>query len=93
MNEGDEPAGGVIRTHRLNPPLKVTDTSERTAVRGDVVRSEYGTVEPGQKVRGYLQDAIPADLSGTVQIAGRVTWAAQGRPVPLRPDGPAFPVE
>ncbi|HEX6470794.1 MAG TPA: hypothetical protein VF069_16960 [Streptosporangiaceae bacterium] len=72
-NGGPGAAGGVILVHRITPQLKISRMSrECRAIRAGISCS-YGTIQAGRRRTGELEAEL-RDVSGTVEINGRVTW-------------------
>jgi phage baseplate assembly protein gpV len=73
-NEGSGPAGGVILVHRLTPALKISHVAKECRAIASGVSCSYGTIKAGQRKTGSLEAELSRDVSGTVEINGRVTW-------------------
>lgn len=73
-NTGDEGVDKVVLTHKLTPKLKVSSVEDLCTVKDEGIRCEYGSVDAGEKHNGTLVATLPPNVSGTVQINGRVTW-------------------
>lgn len=73
-NRGTETAYNVTLVHRLNPPLAGVKASAPCEVTPRNIRCHYPEVPAGGKEHGTVDADLPPDLSGTVQINGRVTW-------------------
>ncbi len=79
-NQGTETATSVTLLHHLTPPLdKVTATAPCT-VSAKAIRCHYESVAAGASEEGTIDAVLPSDLSGTVQINGRITWQSAGTP-------------
>jgi hypothetical protein len=73
-NEGSGAAGGVILVHRLTPPLKISRLAKECRAIASGVSCSYGTIKAGTRRAGSLEAELSRDVSGTVEINGRVTW-------------------
>ena len=73
-NTADRPVEDVVLFHHLTPKLKVTSISSPCTVDAEAIRCDYRTLKAGQRKRGTLSAALPAHVTGLVQIQGRVTW-------------------
>ena len=73
-NEGSGAAGGVVLVHRLTPALKISHLAKECRAIASGVSCSYGTIKPGQRRAGSLDAELSRDVSGTVEINGRVTW-------------------
>jgi hypothetical protein len=73
-NAGSGSAAGVVLVHRLVPRLRISRmTRECRGIAGGVSCS-YGTIKAGQRRRGALTANLSREMSGTVEIRGRVAW-------------------
>jgi phage baseplate assembly protein gpV len=73
-NEGAGSAGGVVLVHRLTPALKISRLAKECRAIASGVSCSYGTIKAGQRKAGSLEAELSRDVSGTVEINGRVTW-------------------
>jgi phage baseplate assembly protein gpV len=73
-NEGSGAAGGVVLVHRLTPALKISHLAKECRAIASGVSCSYGTIKAGQRKAGSLEAELSRDVSGTVEINGRVTW-------------------
>ncbi|GAA2438890.1 hypothetical protein GCM10010191_62680 [Actinomadura vinacea] len=92
-NTGDLPVEGVTLVHRLKPKLKVTSISAPCKAPATGIRCAYERLGPGQRKQGMLTADLPSNVSGLVEIEGRVTWRpaaapAPGSATPEREEGP-----
>ncbi|MFC5746991.1 hypothetical protein [Actinomadura rugatobispora] len=94
-NTGDRPVSGVLLFHRIKPNLKIVSISAPCKVTRRTVRCDYRTLNPRQKKQGTLTADLPDDVTGLVQIRGRVTWQlpATAPTPPERPSTGALPPE
>jgi hypothetical protein len=79
-NHGSEPASQVTLLHRLTPSLDSVKASAPCTVAPKVIRCHYDTVAAGATEEGTVDADLPSDLSGTVQINGRITWQSGAKP-------------
>jgi len=79
-NKGAQAADQVTLLHRLTPSLKTVQASEPCTVGPQLVRCHYDMLGPGASREGTIVGALPSDLSGTVQINGRITWQSGAKP-------------
>jgi phage baseplate assembly protein gpV len=73
-NKGSGAAGGVVLVHRLTPALKISHVAKECRAIASGVSCSYGTIKAGQRKAGSLEAELSSDVSGTVEINGRVTW-------------------
>jgi len=73
-NKGSGAAGGVVLFHRLTPALKISHVAKECRAIASGVSCSYGTIKAGQRKAGSLEAELSSDVSGTVEINGRVTW-------------------
>ncbi|MFG2660183.1 hypothetical protein [Streptomyces sp. NPDC048425] len=76
-NTGDTTVDQVVMTHKLTPQLQVAQVSAPCQVQATAIRCGYGAMKPDEKREGSLVADLPEDLSGSVQINGRITWQAR----------------
>ncbi|AWZ05690.1 MULTISPECIES: hypothetical protein [unclassified Streptomyces] len=74
VNNGSEPVTKVVLTHRVTPTVVFDRLTGPSEVVGEVVKSRWETLGAGEKSEGTITAALPEDLTGTVQINGRVVW-------------------
>ncbi|WP_455353836.1 hypothetical protein [Streptomyces sp. SYSU K217416] len=74
VNNGSKPVTKVVFTHRVTPTLAFDRVTGPSEVVGEVVKSRWETLEAGEKSEGTITVALPEDLTGAVQINGRVVW-------------------
>lgn len=73
-NTGPGAAGDVVLVHRLTPPLKISRLPRECRAIAHGASCSYGTIKAGQRRTGSLDAELSRDVSGTVEIHGRVTW-------------------
>lgn len=85
-NKGSDNASHVTLMHRLNPALngvKASGPCEVTPAKA--VRCRWESVPAGGTEQGTIEAELPANMSGTVQVSGRITWQ-QGTSTPRAED-------
>lgn len=74
VNNGSKPVTKVVLTHRVTPTLAFGSLTGPSEVVGELVKSRWETLGAGEKSEGTITATLPEDLSGSVQINGRVIW-------------------
>ena len=77
-NQGGETANQVTLLHRLAPSLDNVTASAPCTAGQKVIRCHYDSIAAGASKEGTIDADLPPDLSGTVQISGRITWQSTG---------------
>ncbi|MCX5387415.1 hypothetical protein [Streptomyces sp. NBC_00083] len=72
-NTGTKTARKITLTHTLNPPLNHVEASAPCQNTGTSIRCAYDSIPAGATREGTVEADVPADLSGTLHINGRVT--------------------
>lgn len=86
QNRGTDEAAHVTLLHKLDPSLngiKASAPCEITTAKA--VRCRWESVPGGGTEQGTIEADLPANMSGTVQISGRITWQ-QGPSTPKAED-------
>lgn len=84
-NKGSDEASHVTLVHRLSPALNGVKASTPCEVTpAKAVRCRWESVPAGGTEQGTIEADLPPNMSGSVQISGRITWQ-QGTSTP-RPD-------
>lgn len=78
QNKEDHPVSKVVMTHRLTPAVPVTYVSSPCEVVGDAVKCRWETLKPGEEVEGTIEADLPEELTGSVNVKGRVVWQNDG---------------
>jgi hypothetical protein len=91
-NEGSGAAAGVVLVHRLTPALKISRLAKECRAIASGISCSYGTIKAGQRRAGSLEAELSRDVSGTVEINGRVTWQ-QGTAGPAGSDTDVAPAK
>ncbi|WP_441248447.1 hypothetical protein [Kitasatospora sp. McL0602] len=92
-NATDEAVHKVTLKSTLTPHLPITNVSGPCVVSqtASTVTCTWDDLRPGQSAGGDIDADLPEDLSGAVQIKGRITWQsdaqaqAQQQPKPQHP--------
>lgn len=85
QNKGAYAAAHVTLVHRLNKPLARIKATPPCEIAPKVIRCRWESVPAGGKEKGTIDARLPADLSGTVQISGRITWVQAAVPAGGQP--------
>lgn len=73
-NAGSGAATDVILVHHLTPQLKISTMSKECRAIANTISCSYGRIKAGERRTGALGAELSRDVSGTVEINGRVTW-------------------
>jgi hypothetical protein len=91
-NNGPGTAGNVVLVHTLTQPLKITKLAQECKETKSGISCSYGSIDDGEKKEGSLDAELTPDVSGTVEINGRVTWR-QGSAKPENSYTETVPIE
>ena len=91
-NNGPGAADNVVLVHTLTPPLKITKLADECKVTKGGVSCSYASIADGAKKVGALEAELTPEMSGTVEINGRVTWQ-QGSAKPKNSYTETVPIE
>lgn len=86
-NQSGLTATQVTLRHHLNPPLDKITASAPCTVDQKGIRCHYDELAAGASKEGTVEADLPSDLSGTVQINGRITWQSAAK----KPDASSAP--
>jgi hypothetical protein len=91
-NAGPGGAADVVLVNHLTPTLVVTGMSKECRAVAAAISCSYGMIKAGERRNGEL-DASLGDVSGTVEIHGRMTWrqGVAGLQDPGAKTSPIFP--
>jgi hypothetical protein len=73
-NAGSGAAADVVLVNHLTPQLKISNMSKECRAIANAVSCSYGKINAGERRTGALGAELSRDVSGTVEITGRVTW-------------------
>ncbi|MFD3876202.1 hypothetical protein [Streptomyces sp. NPDC058623] len=74
-NNNSHSVAHVVLTSKITPKVSVTRVSEGCEVQdSSTIRCTIPTLAAGASREGVIEADLPADLDGSVQISGRVTW-------------------
>ncbi|MFD3588133.1 hypothetical protein [Streptomyces sp. NPDC058683] len=73
-NRGDAGIRNIVMTHTITPKLTVTQASAGCEIGAAATKCRYGNMAAGGKVTGTLVARLPDEVSGNVEIRGRLTW-------------------
>ncbi|MEW1721581.1 hypothetical protein [Streptomyces sp. NPDC093109] len=74
VNNLPEAAEKVVLKHVIRPEIPITSVTGPSEIVGQGVRSQWETLAAGETAEGQIIAKLPEDVSGSMQISGRVTW-------------------